>query len=55
MNVGGLSDQAAGGVLLVASLLTLTLCLVLIVKVLRSLLQGKQGPNSSSFLLKAKY
>ena len=44
MNVDGLSDMAAGLILLAASLLMLTICLVLIVKLLRSLLQGETLP-----------
>ena len=35
-----LSDQAIGGILLVIALLLMSICLVLIVKVLRSSLEG---------------
>ena len=35
-----LSDQAIGGILLVIALLLMSVCLVLIVKVLRSSLEG---------------
>jgi sodium-dependent phosphate cotransporter len=39
--VDGLSDAAAGGILFVLSLTMLSSCLVLLVKVLQSLLKGK--------------
>lgn len=41
MNIDGLSDLGVGLILLIASLIILTVCLILIVKVLDSLLKGE--------------
>ena len=47
-----LSDQAIGGILLVIALLLMSICLVLIVKVLRSSLEGTTGQFYRSTYLK---
>ena len=43
-NVPNLPDNVIGGILLVISLLSLTICLLVIVKVLRSVLEGRLKP-----------
>lgn len=48
-NIESLSDVTIGIILLVISLLLVSLCLILIVKLLRSLLQGEQSLVNNTY------